>query len=55
MRYGEEYIVSSHGFCSIYAIDKNGKLKWTLNVGFPPSSNIVLLTMIVAGTNRRGF
>ncbi|OOQ88452.1 hypothetical protein PEBR_12198 [Penicillium brasilianum] len=31
MRYGDEYIISSHGYCSIYAIDLKGNIKWTLN------------------------
>ncbi|KAJ5690665.1 hypothetical protein N7462_005057 [Penicillium macrosclerotiorum] len=31
MRFGDEYIVSLHGFCSVYAIDSTGKIKWTLN------------------------
>ena len=44
MRYGKEYIVSSHGFCSIYAIDKNLKLKWTLEVGVHPPYYLILLT-----------
>lgn len=32
MRYENDYILSSHGYCSIYAIDSKGDIKWTLNV-----------------------
>jgi hypothetical protein len=32
MRYEDEYIISSHGYCSIYALDLKGNIRWTLNV-----------------------
>lgn len=32
MRNGDHYIVSSHGYCSVYAIDSKGNIQWTLNV-----------------------
>jgi hypothetical protein len=32
MRYGDEYILSAHGYCSVYALDSKGDIKWTLNV-----------------------
>ena len=57
MRYGDEHIISSHGFCCTYAIDKNGNVKWTLNMGLHPdfSSHITDHTASVAGTNRKRF
>jgi hypothetical protein len=32
MRYGEDYVLSAHGYCSVYAIDSKGNIKWTLDV-----------------------
>lgn len=57
MRYGHEHIISSHGFCCTYAIDKNGNVKWTLNVGLYPdfSSYITDHTASIAGADGRRF
>lgn len=57
MRYGDEHIISSHGFCCTYAIDKNGNVKWTLNEGLHPdsSAHITDHTASVAGTTRERF
>jgi hypothetical protein len=39
MQYGNDHIVSSHGSCSIYAIEKNGNVKETLKVIFHPQTH----------------
>lgn len=30
MRDGEGYVLSAHGYCSVYAVDSKGNIKWTL-------------------------
>jgi hypothetical protein len=45
MRYGEDYVLSAHGFCTVYAIDLKGNIKWTLNVCLAFVSNRTMSNM----------